>query len=109
MLVVQEIVPGGPADGSLEVGDVLIRAGGRLVTRFGPLGVLLDESVGRDVAFEVERGGQGVAVDVTVGDLHAITPAEYLEMGDAVILGISESTREASIWLPRATCSRAPA
>jgi len=89
MLVVQEIVPGGPADGKLEVGDVLTHADGRLVTKFGPLGMLLDDSVGRDLAFEVERGGQGVAVEVTVGDLHAITPAEYLEMGAAVIHQLS--------------------
>jgi len=84
MLVVQEIVPGGPADGKLEVGDVLIRAGDRLVTKFGPLGILLDDSVGEEIALEVEQGGRPVSVSVLVQDLHAITPSEYLELGGAI-------------------------
>jgi S1-C subfamily serine protease len=89
MLVVDEVVPAGPADGKLEVGDVLVRAGGRLITRFGPLGVLLDDAVGEEVSLEVERGGQPVSVTLTVRDLHAITPADYLEMGGAILHELS--------------------
>jgi S1-C subfamily serine protease len=84
MLVVGEIVPGGPADGKLEVGDVLVSAGGGLVTKFGPLGSLLDESVGKEISLEVERGGRPISVTLSVQDLHAITPAEYLELGGGV-------------------------
>jgi len=89
MLVVDEIVPGGPADHELEVGDVLVRAGGDLVTKFWPLGSLLDDNVGKEVSFEVERGGRPISVTLAVQDLHEITPAEYLELGGAVVHELS--------------------
>ncbi len=37
----------------------------------------------------VERGGERVAQALPVGDLHAITPAEFLEFGDAVVHTLS--------------------
>jgi S1-C subfamily serine protease len=89
MLVVVEIVPGGPADGKLEVGDVLVRANGRLVTKFWPLGILLDDSIGEAISLQVERGGRPIPVSVVVQDLHAITPAEYLELGGAIVHELS--------------------
>ena len=89
MLVVREVVPGGPADGRLEVGDVLVKLGGRLTTRFDPLGTELDALVGETISFEVERGGADVKVDLTVEDLHSITPSEYLEIGGAVLHPLS--------------------
>ena len=33
MLVVNEVLPGGPADGTLQPGDVLVRVNGKLVSR----------------------------------------------------------------------------
>jgi S1-C subfamily serine protease len=89
MLVVREVVPGGPADGKLEVGDVLVKLGGRLTTRFDPLGTALDGLVGETISFEVERGGAGVKVDLRVEDLHSITPSEYLEIGGALLHPLS--------------------
>jgi S1-C subfamily serine protease len=89
MLVVREVVPGGSADGKLEVGDVVVNVAGRLTTRFDPLGSTLDESVGEKVPFEIERGGTVVEVDLEVQDLHSITPSEYLEIGGAVLHPLS--------------------
>jgi len=89
MLVVHEVIPGGPADGRLEVGDVLVNIGGRLITRFDPLGTVLDAKVGETIPFEVERGGAAVMVDLKVEDLHSITPSEYLEIGGAVLHPLS--------------------
>ena len=89
MLAVREVVPGGPADGRLEVGDVLVNVDGRLTTRFDPLGSILDASVGETIPFEVERGGAVVKVDLNVEDLHSITPSEYLELGGAVLHPLS--------------------
>ena len=37
MLVVNEVLPGGPADGTLQPGDVLVRVNGKLVSEFEPL------------------------------------------------------------------------
>jgi S1-C subfamily serine protease len=42
MLVVSETVPGGPAHGILQPGDVLVRVNGSLVTTFVPLEAILD-------------------------------------------------------------------
>jgi len=89
MLVVQEVQPGSPTEGELQPGDILVRVDGRLVTTFEPLAEILDGAVGRTVELEVERGGERVARRLEVQDLHAITPAEYLEFGDAVVHGLS--------------------
>ena len=67
MLVVESVVPGGPADGALEPGDVLVRLGGAVTTHFLPMDALLDAAVGRRVAVEVERGGAPLAFDVQAG------------------------------------------
>src|SRR5690606_24717291 len=42
MLVVKEVQPGSLTAGVLEPGDVLVRAGGKLIAAFDPLGELLD-------------------------------------------------------------------
>ncbi len=89
MLVVQDVLPGSPAEGQLQPGDVLVRVDGRLVTTFEPLAGILDGSVGRTIELEVERGGASLVRRLEVQDLHSITPAEYLEFGDAVVHGLS--------------------
>jgi len=89
MLVVQDVQPGSPTEGELQPGDILVRVDGRLVTTFDPLAEILDGSVGRAVDVEVERGGERVVRRLEVQDLHAITPAEYLEFGDAVVHELS--------------------
>lgn len=89
MLVVEGIVPGGPARGVLELGDILVEVGGQLVTGFVPLEALLDDSVNQELEVLVERGGQPLALTVPVQDLHEISPASYLEVGDAVLNDLS--------------------
>jgi len=89
MIVVSEIVPEGPADGVLEVGDVVVRIGDRLLDRFLPLEAALDDSVGRTISLEVERGGERHRVELEVGDLHAVSPDEYLHIGGAVLNPLS--------------------
>jgi S1-C subfamily serine protease len=66
MLVVEGVVPGGPADGVLEPGDVLVGLEGRAVVHFQPLEALLDACVGGSVAVEVERGGRLIRTRVQV-------------------------------------------
>jgi S1-C subfamily serine protease len=89
MLVANEIVPGGPADGVLEPGDILLEVNGERLNSFIPLEEVLDESVGQPVTLEIERGGERMLLEVVVGDLHAITPSAYLEMGGAVFNKLS--------------------
>ena len=70
-------------------GDILIRINGELVTEFVPLARVLDDNVDKDVEVEVERGGRRITEKVTVTDLHAITPDEFLEFGDAIVNNLS--------------------
>ena len=89
MLTVEQVIPNSPADGKLEPGDILVRINGELVTEFVPLAAMLDEHVGREIEIEVERGGKSHSHSIVVSDLHAITPAEYLEFGDAIVNNLS--------------------
>lgn len=89
LLVVEEIVPGGPADGKLRLGDVLVSVNGEPVATFIELEGVLDDSVGKPVKLRVERGGTSTKVTLSVADLHAITPHEYLEYGGGVLHELS--------------------
>lgn len=89
MLVVTETVPGGPVDGQLRPGDIMLEANGALLFGFTALEALLDERVGEPISLVVERGGARLDVEATVGDLHAITPDRYLEVGRAIVHDLS--------------------
>jgi PncC family amidohydrolase len=89
MLVVEQVIPESPASGQLEAGDVVVEVDGKLLAEFVPLAVVLDGAVGREVPVVVERGGQRLERSMMVGDLHAITPDEYIEYGDGVFHKLS--------------------
>jgi S1-C subfamily serine protease len=89
MLVVEDILPGGVADGRLEVGDILVRAQGDYVTDFVPLEAIFDARVGQSLGLVIERNGESLAIDIDVLDLHSITPMEYIEFGDALVHNLS--------------------
>lgn len=98
MIVVREVVPGGPADGLLRVGDVMVGVEGRPVNAFLPIETALDERVGETVMLDLERGGEPLRVEIEVGDLHAITPDSYLEYGGGVLNPLSyHLARNASV------------
>jgi S1-C subfamily serine protease len=89
MLVVDQVIPDSPAAGELAPGDILIRINGKLITKFVPLESILDSHVGQEIDIELERGGKPVVAKILVDDLHAITPDEYLEFGDAIVNRLS--------------------
>jgi len=89
MLVVAETQAGSASSSVVEPGDILVRVNGQLLTEFDPLEAILDDSVGKEVELEIERGGQVLKPKLKVEDLNTITPAEYIEFGDAVVHKLS--------------------
>ncbi|XP_022727837.1 protease Do-like 7 isoform X1 [Durio zibethinus] len=89
MLVVDSVVPGGPAHNHLEPGDVLVRVNGEVITQFLKLETLLDDSFDQKIELQIERGGTPLSVQLVVQDLHSITPAHFLEVSGAVIHPLS--------------------
>ncbi|XP_034207246.1 protease Do-like 7 isoform X4 [Prunus dulcis] len=89
MLVVENVVPGGPAYKCLEPGDVLVCMNGEVITQFLKLETLLDDSVNQKIEMQIERGGKPLTVDLVVQDLHSITPNYFLEVSGAVIHPLS--------------------
>jgi S1-C subfamily serine protease len=89
MLVVGQVQPGSPAFDALQPGDILVSIDGRPVTTFEPLEELLDSAIGRRIAVQVQRGDASRSMQIQVGDLDAITPARYVEFGEAVVHDLS--------------------
>lgn len=89
LLVVEKRIPGGVTDGLLEPGDIVLRIDGRPLSGFLPLAEVLDDHVGAAVDLEIERGGEPLRVRPTVHDLHAITPASFLEVGGGIVHDLS--------------------
>ena len=89
MLVVENILPGGPADGRLRVGDILVSVNGQQLTGFVPLEAIVDNQVDAEIRLVVERNGERIAQLVTVADLHSITPDEFIQLGDGIFHDLS--------------------
>lgn len=89
MLVVDSVVPGGPAHKHLEPGDILIRINGEVITQFLKMEILLDDRVDQKIDLQIERGGTSLNVELIVQDLHSITPDYFLEVSGAVIHPLS--------------------
>ncbi|MBW2494203.1 MAG: PDZ domain-containing protein, partial [Deltaproteobacteria bacterium] len=89
MLVVDEVIPGGPAAGSLQVGDILLSVDGVSLNSFPPLEDILDDRVGREIALRVERAGVTLGTTIAVQDLDSITPDRYLEVGGGILHPLS--------------------
>jgi len=89
VLTVSQVLPDSPVYGSLEPGDILIAVNGELINAFVPLEAILDDNVDQDIVLEIERGGEPIGLTVSVTDLADISPASYLEFGDAVLNTLS--------------------
>jgi S1-C subfamily serine protease len=89
LLVVRDIVPGAPGDGRLQPGDILLALDGRPLATFVALAEALDSSVGDTVRLALRRGRDDLEIEVEVTDLHAVSPDEFLQIGDAVLNNLS--------------------
>ncbi|KAG0765468.1 hypothetical protein G6F33_001133 [Rhizopus arrhizus] len=89
MLIVRSVLPKGPADTLLAPGDILIGCNGQLVPHFIALFSILDDAVGEQVTLTISRGKKVQEVNLTVQDLHAITPNRFVEVGGGVVHELS--------------------
>ncbi len=89
VLTVSQVLPDSPVYGSLEPGDILVAVNGELINAFVPLEAILDDNVDQEIVLEIERGGEPIGLTVSVTDLADISPASYLEFGDAVLNTLS--------------------
>lgn len=94
VLVVGSVLPRGSADGVLKVGDILLKgsvAQKKLswLRRFDELESILDDNVNKKITLLVERSGVRHELELTVGDLHKISPDEYLTFSEAVVHDLS--------------------
>lgn len=89
MLVVDQVVPGAPAADILQSGDILLKVDDMRLASFTPLEDVLDQRVGEEVLLTLERGGEILKASLQVQDLHAITPSEFVQVGDAILHPLS--------------------
>lgn len=89
MLIVDRLVPGGPAADALMPGDVVVTLNGEPLADFVTLESVLDDRVGESIRLGVERGGEPLDLELTVGDLHAITPDSFLDVGRGIFHELS--------------------
>ena len=89
LLVVEKILPGGVTGGALELGDILLTIAGEPIQDFIRMEEILDTHVGVQLSLGIERGGQALVAEVTVADLHAITPATCIEFGGGLLHDLS--------------------
>lgn len=89
LLVISRVLPGGPAAGVLQPGDILLSVNGEALSAFVPLEHILDDAVGQTVTLGINRGGVPLSVSVKVENLYHITPDSYLEFGGAVLNNLS--------------------
>lgn len=88
-LVVDSVVPGSPADGSIEAGDVLVSVNGDVVTHFLTLEDIMDTNVGKKVNLRLERGGKMIEAAIEVTNLHDVTPSSFLELAGGSVHALS--------------------
>ena len=89
LLVVRDIVAGAPAEGLLEPGDILLRINDQPLATFEALAEQLDEHVGDTLRVALRRGDTDHELELEITDLHAVSPAEFVQIGDAVLHDLS--------------------
>jgi hypothetical protein len=66
---VSDVIPGSPADGSLEIDDLILSIDGAVVASSeAVVDTIATSAVGADVAIEIERSGSRLTTTVTLGE-----------------------------------------
>lgn len=89
MLIASLTLPSGPADGLIKEGDCLVSINGELITSFIQVDNVLDENVGKDVKFMIQRNSKNIECVIKISNLHDITPSKYVTVCGATFNELS--------------------
>ncbi|KAJ2747467.1 hypothetical protein GGI20_000456 [Coemansia sp. BCRC 34301] len=89
MLAVRTAQRGGPAEGSLQSGDIVVALNGSPAIDFVRLEDALDSAIGSGVQFSVWRGCRAFDAHITVQDMADVTPSRFIEVGGGVVNDVS--------------------
>ncbi|ABN67426.1 hypothetical signaling-associated PDZ domain containing protein [Scheffersomyces stipitis CBS 6054] len=89
LLVAELVLPQGQADGLIKEGDTLISIDDIDISTFIKVDEILDENVGNELKFVIQRGGEVITQMIKIGDLHSITPDRYVDVGGASFNNLS--------------------
>lgn len=89
MLIASITLPEGPADNLIKEGDCLISINDKLITSFIQVDEILDESIGNEVKFVIQRNGVNIEHLIKVGNLNDITPDKYVTVCGATFNELS--------------------
>ncbi len=85
VLVAGTVVPGGPGDGQLRPGDVLLALEGAPVSSYVELAEVLDARVGDEVHLRVQRRSKTLELELTVDDLNGLVPHAWIEFDGNIV------------------------
>ncbi|KAJ2229303.1 hypothetical protein IWW45_006250 [Coemansia sp. RSA 485] len=89
VLTVSQILPEGPAEDKLHVGDILISINDTPITMFSAMAEIIDASVDKEVSICVLSNGQLKHFNVPVQDFYSVTPSRILILAGSVIHDMS--------------------
>ena len=94
VLTVNKTVLNGPADKKLRPGDIILSIKNqseklKYLTRYEAFEIFLDQHVGEEITLKVSRQDKVIDVPITVGDLHTISPDEFIEVAGGVFNNLS--------------------
>ncbi|KAJ2605809.1 hypothetical protein H4R99_000813 [Coemansia sp. RSA 1722] len=78
VLMVQKIIPMGPADGKLKVGDIVIAINKTPIPGFIEMSDIVDGSVGKKISMRVFRDKKLCDIEIPVQNAYASTPSKIL-------------------------------
>lgn len=78
------VLPEGPADGQIEIGNILLELDGELITDLIPLELHMDDNVDKPIHLKLWRMNQEVHADCRIGDLHDIVPGHFFSRSGTV-------------------------
>lgn len=89
LLVAELVLPDGPADKLIKEGDTLISINNEPIATSVRVDEILDENVGKELEFVLQRGGREIRQKITIGDLHSITPNRFVVVAGALFNDLS--------------------